>query len=180
MVPADFIDGGFSEEDSQRIAKMMDDAGVQLIELSGGTYEKLVFSHQSDSTKRREAFFLEFADRLRPHIKRAKLCVTGGFRSVGAMADAVTQNSTELVGLARPLVWDLDFCKRLLNGSLTTAKDSKVPSKLELPACYVLLKQIGRLETPSDISVQAEADKVVAEVQGKEPPRHNAPEDAKL
>lgn len=39
--------------------------GVDLIELSGGTYEGTGFKHRKESTVKRESFFLEFADEIR-------------------------------------------------------------------------------------------------------------------
>lgn len=47
------------------------EAGIDFIELSGGTYEKLAFNHQRESTKKREAFFLEFCQQVRLVLKRS-------------------------------------------------------------------------------------------------------------
>lgn len=80
MNSADFSEGGLTEEESREVAKQLDEAGLDLIELSGGSYESLAFSHQKESTKNREAFFIEFAEKVRPQLKNAVLCVTGGFR----------------------------------------------------------------------------------------------------
>lgn len=61
-----FVDGcsvgGFNEEDSREMAVRLEAAGVDLIELSGGTYESLGFHHKKDSTKKREAFFIEYVE----------------------------------------------------------------------------------------------------------------------
>ena len=56
----------------------------------------------ADSTRRREAYFLEFAERVR-EITTVPLMVTGGFRTGTGMSDAITTSATDLVGLARPL-----------------------------------------------------------------------------
>jgi hypothetical protein len=56
----------------------------------------------SESTRRREAYFLEFAERVR-EITTVPLMVTGGFRSGAGMREAITTSATDLVGLARPL-----------------------------------------------------------------------------
>jgi hypothetical protein len=53
---------------------------MDLIELSGGTYESLAFEHKRESTKKREAYFIEFAQQIRPSLHKTVLCVTGGFR----------------------------------------------------------------------------------------------------
>jgi hypothetical protein len=55
----DFIEGGFDADDARTMARALDAAGVDLIELSGGTYEDLRLYHKQESTRRREAFFIE-------------------------------------------------------------------------------------------------------------------------
>lgn len=47
----DFIEGGFSEEESRETCQKLEEAGIHLIELSGGTYESMAFSHKKESTK---------------------------------------------------------------------------------------------------------------------------------
>lgn len=46
-----FIDGGFSPEESRETCIRLEQAGVHLIELSGGTYESRAFHHKKESTK---------------------------------------------------------------------------------------------------------------------------------
>lgn len=82
-------------------------AGFDFIELSGGTIEKLVFCHLSDSTVRREAFFLEFAKKIKPEIKNTVVYLTGGFRTVPGMVKAIEDGSTDGIGLGRPITAEL-------------------------------------------------------------------------
>jgi 2,4-dienoyl-CoA reductase-like NADH-dependent reductase (Old Yellow Enzyme family) len=56
---ADFSEGGFDEVESREMAKRLEAVGVDLIELSGGTYEGLAFAHKKESTRKREAYFVE-------------------------------------------------------------------------------------------------------------------------
>lgn len=62
---ADFQDGGFTEGESRQVCQWLERDGVDLIELSGGTYEGSGFKHRKESTVKRESFFLEFADEIR-------------------------------------------------------------------------------------------------------------------
>ncbi|RJE22486.1 NADH oxidase [Aspergillus sclerotialis] len=73
--------------------------GLDFIELSGGTYESLAFEHKRDSTKRRDAFFLEFADQIVPALSRTRSYVTGGFKTVAGMEDSL--KTVDGVGLGR-------------------------------------------------------------------------------
>jgi len=65
------------------------------------------------STREREAYFLEFAEKVRAELD-APLAVTGGFRSGAAMAGAITSGAVDFVGLARPLAVAPDFPNELL------------------------------------------------------------------
>ena len=126
---ADFQRGGFDARDSIAVAGWLEEAGIDLLEISGGNYENPRFMNlegmQNDpnvgvrkSTAQREAYFLDFAKQLRESTK-TPLMVTGGFRSAAAMADAVTNDGIALVGLARPLCVDPDYASNLLNGGPT-------------------------------------------------------------
>jgi 2,4-dienoyl-CoA reductase-like NADH-dependent reductase (Old Yellow Enzyme family) len=55
---ADFAEGGFNEDESGKVCRMLEEAGVDLIELSGGSYESLAFEHKKESTKKRESYFM--------------------------------------------------------------------------------------------------------------------------
>lgn len=61
---AQFIEGGFNPDESRETCQKLEQAGMHLIELSGGTYESMAFDHKKESTKRREAYFIEFAEQL--------------------------------------------------------------------------------------------------------------------
>jgi 2,4-dienoyl-CoA reductase-like NADH-dependent reductase (Old Yellow Enzyme family) len=80
---ADFQRGGFTEEESIATIQALADAGIDLIEISGGTYEAPAMSGafqqpQKATTAAREAYFLEFAEKVRAAV-RVPLMVTGGF-----------------------------------------------------------------------------------------------------
>jgi 2,4-dienoyl-CoA reductase-like NADH-dependent reductase (Old Yellow Enzyme family) len=114
---ADFQRGGFSEEESIEVARTLSELGMDLIEISGGTYEQPEMSGGKvrSSTREREAYFLDYARRIRAVVK-APLMVTGGFRSAGAMRAALADGATDMVGLARPLVAEPDLSARVLAG----------------------------------------------------------------
>ncbi|TVY14552.1 NADH-dependent flavin oxidoreductase nadA [Lachnellula arida] len=83
----EFMDG-FTVEDCRDLCVQLQEAKVDFVELSGGTYEELEFSHKRESTIKREAFFFEFAKLITPALDEKKTLVylTGGFRSSNASA----------------------------------------------------------------------------------------------
>ena len=123
---ADFQRGGFAFEESLQVARWLQDAGVDLIEISGGTYEQPRLmgmeglepaeeQNVAASTLAREAYFVDFANAMREHV-RIPLMVTGGFRSRSAMEQAIKQGAADVIGLGRPLCYMPDGAKRLLGG----------------------------------------------------------------
>lgn len=121
---ADFQRGGFGTGDSQRVAEWLEQAGLDVLEISGGTYEQPRMMDMDGleapdmngltrATAEREGYFVEFAAALRERV-RIPLMVTGGFRTAGAMAHALRAHGVSLIGLGRPLCTDFDGPRRLL------------------------------------------------------------------
>ncbi len=128
MNSADFMKSGFAAEDSVKVAKILEEAGIDLIEISGGTYESpaMMGSRTKASTQKREAYFLEYAELLKNNID-VPVVVTGGFRSGRAMQEALERGATDMIGLARPLAVEPDFPAKLLN-DLETRSNLKDPT----------------------------------------------------
>lgn len=99
---ADFQKGGFSEEESIEVVKILSKEGIDLIEISGGTYEApAMMGKRKKSSEIREAYFLDYVKKARK-VTDTPLMLTGGFRTVKAMEDAVVSNHLDVVGIARP------------------------------------------------------------------------------
>ena len=103
---ADFQKGGFSAEDSSKVAAMLSDAKIDLLEISGGTYEQprlLGLDSVSINPKRsearkvstiaREAYFLAYTE----EIKKGKL--------VAVLYTLLTSSSAVLIGIIGRLMF---------------------------------------------------------------------------
>ena len=117
---ADFQKGGFTEEESMATIQALSEAGIDLIEISGGTYEApamsgVVEQTRKASTSNREAYFLSFAEKVRTQTQ-TPLMVTGGFRSYAGMNSALESGALDIVGVARLMAIDPDAPKALLSG----------------------------------------------------------------
>lgn len=160
---ADFQRGGFTEEESLDTIRALAEAGIDLIEISGGTYEapamtgvKTQAAPAKDSTRQREAYFLAFAEKARQAVQ-VPLVVTGGFRSLEGMAAAISSGAVDLVGLARAVAIEPDVVNRLLAGQ--APREQVRPIKTGIPPIDRMglmevswytgqLKRIGRGEAP--------------------------------
>jgi 2,4-dienoyl-CoA reductase-like NADH-dependent reductase (Old Yellow Enzyme family) len=111
---ADFHRGGLTEEESMDAVQALAEEGIDLVEISGGTFEAPAMTGPRSSVPgEREAYFVAYAERLRART-RVPLVVTGGFRSGEAMRAALRAGATDMIGMARPLAVHPDFPRRLL------------------------------------------------------------------
>lgn len=160
---ADFQRGGFTEEESLDTIRALAAAGIDLIEISGGTYEapamtgvKTSREPVKASTRAREAYFLAFAEKARAAVD-TPLVVTGGFRTPQGMAQAIESGAVDMVGLARILAIEPDAPRRLLAGQPTAHQVKPITTGLraidrlgllEISWYTGQLRRIGRGEAP--------------------------------
>ncbi|MBI1494472.1 NADH:flavin oxidoreductase/NADH oxidase family protein [Halocynthiibacter styelae] len=99
----DQLEGGFAEDESLEVVAALDNAGIDLIDISGGTY----FPGAASSSDRSGSgpYFLDFAKRARAKTG-VPLMVTGGFKTLAQAKSAITDGTADIVGLARALVVD--------------------------------------------------------------------------
>ena len=124
---SDFQKGGFTNAECVELVKLLNGVGLDLLELSGGSLEqpKVVGVTVKDegedgaraSTLAREAYFVSFAGAVRK-VASMPVMVTGGFRGVAGMLEALEGGDLDVVGLARPLIADPEAPRRLLTGEI--------------------------------------------------------------
>jgi len=129
---ADFQKGGFSFEDCLGVVELLNQEGLDLLEISGGTYEQPrllglegmepAFEEKvAESTRAREAYFFNYAAAVN-QVARMPVMVTGGFRSRDAMNEALAGGAVDMIGLGRPLCWDPDFPKKIMDSTIDRAE----------------------------------------------------------
>jgi 2,4-dienoyl-CoA reductase-like NADH-dependent reductase (Old Yellow Enzyme family) len=129
---ADFQRGGMTNEDAALVVGALAREGVDLIEVSGGSYEAPAMIGRGEldknmraSSAAREAYFLEAAQLFRASTT-VPLMLTGGMRTAAGMCDAVAGGAVDVVGLARPLAYEPDLPARLLSGAANAAQSVKL------------------------------------------------------
>jgi hypothetical protein len=97
---------------------------------------------------------------IRPHLKKTKLIVTGGFRTAKGMVDAIKGGACDGIGIGRPLAAEPFLCKEILEGRITGALENFVPLPQHTQASGTQLHQIGLAhKLISDWSSQEEVDR---------------------
>lgn len=145
---SDFQKGAFTMEDSLIVAQWVARAGVDLLEISGGTYEALEFmKRRRDSTSKREAFFIDYAQKLKAQID-IPLMITGGFRSREAMEKALNAGECQLIGIARPFCVQPDFPRAMQKDGQTVLLplEEKLATNLSLSSSRFLSGLAGQAQ----------------------------------
>ena len=131
---ADFQQGGLSAGEAVRVAVWLEAEGIDLLEISGGSYEAGIFkadealadglpaaaAPKRQSTVLREAYFLQYAVAVKEALRsgRMPVMVTGGWRVRASMERAIERQEIALIGLGRPLCGDPDGARKLLSRSV--------------------------------------------------------------
>ncbi|MFL1895232.1 NADH:flavin oxidoreductase/NADH oxidase family protein [Aquimarina sp. 2-A2] len=130
---ADFQRGGFDEDDAMYVIRILERLGIDLLEISGGTYENVVFFErlkQRESTRQREAYFIDFAKKIKAQTA-LPIMVTGGFRSRSFCEQVLKNIELDLIGFARPFLNEENFPKNFLKTSESRVKDATFDFKIK-------------------------------------------------
>lgn len=113
---ADFQRGGFSPDDARQVVELLNDLAVDMVELSGGSYEAPAMQGEARDgrTLAREAYFLEFAKDIAA-VAHMPLMVTGGIRR-RAVAEQVIGSGIAMAGMATALAINPRLPREWRNG----------------------------------------------------------------
>jgi 2,4-dienoyl-CoA reductase-like NADH-dependent reductase (Old Yellow Enzyme family) len=157
---ADFQRGGFSPADARAVVQMLGSLGVDLVELSGGSYEApaMMGSARDERTLAREAYFLEFAREI-SEVATMPLMVTGGIRR-REVAQTVIESGVAMAGIATALAIEPNLPRNWKLGKNDaprlkpiTWKNKPVASSAHMAAVrYQLVRLSRRRRTAPNVS----------------------------
>ncbi len=141
---ADFQRGGFSPDEARQVLLMLNELPVDLVELSGGSYESPAMQGEAadDSTLAREAYFLTFARDLAA-VARIPVMTTGGIARP-SVAQRVLNSGVAVVGIATAMAEIPDLPRRWQIGEAPHALPAPVKWRdktLTLLARMALIKR---------------------------------------
>ncbi|MCI4252762.1 NADH:flavin oxidoreductase/NADH oxidase family protein [Bacillus sp. CCB-MMP212] len=144
---ADFQRGGFTEEESMLVIQKMSEIGVDLIEISGGNYEnpKMFVENSNERTKKREAYFLDYADKARKLIS-TPLVVTGGFRSEEGMIEAISSGAIDMVGIGKAFALVPDLPNQIFQGRYKTVQIKPIQTGVKWVDSKAAMLEVGWYE----------------------------------
>jgi len=153
---ADFQRGGFGLGDVERVIAMLEPLGVDLVELSGGSYESPAMAGRPAGarTAAREAYFLELAAEL-ARTSPLPLMLTGGITRRDT-AEAVLASGVALIGMATAMAVTPDLPDRWRAGLEATQRlepvtwpDKTLASAASMSLARHQMRRITRGQDPT-------------------------------
>ena len=152
---ADFQKGGFSLDDAKWLVEQLNEYQLDLVELSGGSYESPAMSGNASenisvgTTARREAYFLDFAKQV-SQVATLPIMLTGGITKRAVAEHALSFNeefktSIDMLGIARAMAYQPDLAKQWQRGKHL---------EIELPEVNWKNKTLGALANMSMTKAQ--------------------------
>ncbi len=110
---ADFIDNGLTTADAVQVARMLAEAGIDAVEVSGGvvTGGKRNPSRMGIHSAEKEAYFQQEAREFRKQIA-IPLILVGGNRSLETSERLVAEGTVDYIAMSRPLIREPDLIDR--------------------------------------------------------------------
>jgi 2,4-dienoyl-CoA reductase-like NADH-dependent reductase (Old Yellow Enzyme family) len=119
----DFLEGGLTLQDSLKSGSLLQEAGIDAVELSGGTFLSGKFGPSRGGIKSedREAYFSEAAKAFKEKL-RIPLMLVGGIRSFHVAEKLVVEGSADYISMSRPFIREPELVKRWASGDLGKAQ----------------------------------------------------------
>lgn len=153
---ADFQRGGFDADDARKVIALLEPVGVDLIEISGGSYESPAMTGRPTDgrTAAREAYFLDLAAEL-AKTSALPLMLTGGI-SRRDTAEQVLANNVATVGMGTALAVTPDLPHRWREGQGATDalrpitwKNKQLASAASMATVRYQLRRMANGDNPS-------------------------------
>ncbi len=118
----DCVEGGLTLKDSLQVGKMLQERGIDAIELSGGTFLSGVLSPSRSgiSNTEREAYFRHAAKEFKSNIK-VPLILVGGNRSFELAEHLIEDGYADYISMSRPFIREPALINRWASGDLSRA-----------------------------------------------------------
>jgi 2,4-dienoyl-CoA reductase-like NADH-dependent reductase (Old Yellow Enzyme family) len=119
----DFITGGLNKDEAIKIAKIITQAGIDAIEVTGGisSDNPLRESAKGINAEKDEAYFMSYAKAMKNHVSIPAILV-GGLRSPTVIDNLLINGIVDFISMARPFICEPRLIRRWKDGDVNKAK----------------------------------------------------------
>jgi len=119
----DYLEGGLALGDSLKVGRMLQDAGIDAIEVSGGTVVSGTLSPSRPGIKseEKEAYFRDASKAFKEALD-VPIILVGGVRSPDLAEKLLEQGCADYFSMSRPFIREPDLVKRWASGDRSKAR----------------------------------------------------------
>lgn len=124
LTATEFFEGGLTFEETKKICKMLENLGIDIIELSGNIHAKakdLVGQYFDNILIEKDSYFINYAKELKKEIN-VPIITVGGFKNIKEIEKIYKDTNIDFYALSRPLICEPNLIKRWINNDLAPAK----------------------------------------------------------
>ncbi len=104
----DYMEGGNTVEDGAEAAKILEKAGIDILDISGGMCGTAVKGHEKE-----QGYFYESSEAVKKAVS-IPVILTGGISDVNAAEELLASGKADLLGIGRAMVKDAEWAKKAL------------------------------------------------------------------
>lgn len=109
----DGLPGGLEIEDTVQIAKIAEENGANMFNISAGMIETQYL--QMAGPEREQGYLVPWAEQIKAAVK-SPVCAAGRFRDMCVAEQVLADGRLDLVGFARPFIADPNFVRKVIDG----------------------------------------------------------------
>jgi len=117
----DFMDKGLTFEDSLYVCKTLSDMGIDLIEVSGGSYSSRKGEGPMRETENNESYFKDHATKIADEVN-VPVALVGGNRRIEKMTEILNSTHIDYFSIARPFIREPDLINRWMAEDLDSTE----------------------------------------------------------
>jgi len=116
----DFVENGLGLKEALQVGLMLEDRGIDAIELSGGLLNNPNILRDYIKSEEDEAYFQNEARAFKEKVK-VPLILVGGIRSYKIANQLIQEGAADYISMCRPFICEPDLIKRWQSGNRTKA-----------------------------------------------------------
>jgi len=117
----DFMDNGLTFEDSLYVCKELSDKGIDMIEVSGGSYSSREGEGPMRNTENNESYFKDYAAKI-AHEVDVPVALVGGNRRIEKMTEILNTTKIDYFSMARPFIHEPGLINRWMEHDLDSTE----------------------------------------------------------
>ncbi len=160
---SDYLPKGFTMADAIKTIKWLESDTVDSVDLSGGSYDRSISFERKYRHPDREDLFSNIAKQVKKSVS-IPIMITGTLRSGSYMNSIIEKGWVDAVGMARPLLCDVEFPAKLVDGYMGRVAEPRYhleyrdPMERIIKEIFWYYEQIHRLSIGSKIDLDLNID----------------------